>query len=324
MDALGRKIDYLRISVTDRCNERCLYCMPEGYQGWEKREEHMSVEEIIRIVQVAAGLGFRRFRLTGGEPLVRSDFVQIVRGMQEIPGVETIGLSTNGIKLASLAQPLRDAGVRTINVSLDALNPELYRRITGGNVADVLAGIQAAVAAGFQRVKLNCVLMRGTNEGEIWPLVLFAAEHGLPLRFIELMPLSRTDVLTEANFLPVGEVIQQLQQKDRLFPQPDRREGHGPARYYLLERTGALIGFIGALTNLSFCENCNKVRLTSDGKLRPCLGDHLETDLKPALRPQINDAVLSELFLNTLAHKPAEHSFRANYQPRRVMTAIGG
>ena len=324
MDALGRKIDYLRISVTDRCNERCLYCMPEGYQGWEKREEHMSVEEIIRIVQVAAGLGFRRFRLTGGEPLVRSDFVQIVRGMQEIPGVETIGLSTNGIKLASLAQPLRDAGVRTINVSLDALNPELYRRITGGNVADVLAGIQAAVAAGFQRVKLNCVLMRGTNEGEIWPLVLFAAEHGLPLRFIELMPLSRTDVLTEANFLPVGEVIQQLQQKDRLYPQPDRREGHGPARYYLLERTGALIGFIGALTNLSFCENCNKVRLTSDGKLRPCLGDHLETDLKPALRPQINDAVLSELFLNTLAHKPAEHSFRANYQPRRVMTAIGG
>jgi len=324
MDALGRKIDYLRISVTDRCNERCLYCMPEGYQGWEKREEHMSVEEIIRIVQVAAGLGFRRFRLTGGEPLVRSDFVQIVRGMQEIPGVETIGLSTNGIKLASLAQPLRDAGVRTINVSLDALNPELYRRITGGNVADVLAGIQAAVAAGFQRVKLNCVLMRGTNEGEIWPLVLFAAEHGLPLRFIELMPLSRTDVLTEANFLPVGEVMQQLQHKDRLLPPPDRREGHGPARYYLLERTGALIGFIGALTNLSFCENCNKVRLTSDGKLRPCLGDHLETDLKPALRPQINDAVLSELFLNTLAHKPAEHSFRANYQPRRVMTAIGG
>ena len=324
MDALGRKIDYLRISVTDRCNERCLYCMPEGYKGWEKREEHMSAEEIARIVQVAAGLGFRKFRLTGGEPLVRSDLVRIVHGMKEIPGVETIGLSTNGIKLASLAQPLRDAGVRTINVSLDALNPELYRRITGGNVADVLAGIQAAVAAGFQRVKLNCVLMRGTNEGEIWPLVLFAAEHGLPLRFIELMPLSRTDVLTEANFLPVGEVIQQLQQKDRLFPQPDRREGHGPARYYLLERTGALIGFIGALTNLSFCENCNKVRLTSDGKLRPCLGDHLETDLKPALRPQINDAVLSELFLNTLAHKPAEHSFRANYQPRRVMTAIGG
>jgi cyclic pyranopterin phosphate synthase len=324
MDSFGRKIDYLRISVTDRCNERCLYCMPEGYKGWERREEHLSAAEIIRIMRVAAGLGFRKFRLTGGEPLVRADLVEIVRGMKEIPGVETIGLSTNGTKLAALAQPLRDAGIRTVNVSLDALNSELYHSITGGNVADVRAGIRAAVAAGFERVKLNCVLMRGKNESEIWPLVLFAAEHGLPLRFIELMPLSRTDVLTEENFLPVGEVIRQLREKDNLIPQPDWREGHGPAKYYLLERTGARIGFIGALTNLDFCENCNKVRLTSDGKLRPCLGDHLETDLKPALRPQINDAALKNIFLKTLNLKPAEHSFRANYQPQRVMTAIGG
>ncbi len=324
MDSFGRKIDYLRISVTDRCNERCLYCMPEGYKGWERREEHLSAEEIIRIVRAAAGLGFRKFRLTGGEPLVRGDLVEIARGMEKIPGVETIGLSTNGTKLAALAQPLRDAGVRTVNVSLDALNPELYRSVTGGNVADVLAGVRAAVAAGFERVKLNCVLMRGKNESEIWPLALFAAERGLPLRFIELMPLSRTDVLTEKNFLPVGEVMQQLREKDNLLPQPDRREGHGPARYYLLERTGALVGFIGALTNLDFCESCNKIRLTSDGKLRPCLGDHLETDLKPALRPQINDENLFMLFQKTLGQKPAEHSFRDNYRPLRVMTAIGG
>ncbi len=324
MDSFGRKIDYLRISVTDRCNERCLYCLPEGYQGWERRAEHLSAAEIFRIVRVAAALGFRKFRLTGGEPLVRGDLVEIVRGMKEISGVEVIGLSTNGTKLAALAQPLREAGVRTVNVSLDALTPELYHRITGGNVADVLAGIRAAVAAGFERVKLNCVLMRGQNEAEIWPLVLFAAEHKLPLRFIELMPLSRTDVLTAENFLPVGEVMQRLHERDELIPQPDRREGHGPARYYLLKRTGALVGFIGALTNLDFCENCNKVRLTSDGKLRPCLGDHLETDLKPALRPQINDAALREIFLTTLNLKPAEHSFRANYQPQRIMTAIGG
>jgi cyclic pyranopterin phosphate synthase len=324
MDSFGRKIDYLRISVTDRCNERCLYCMPEGYKGWERREEHLSAEEIIRIVRVAAGLGFRKFRLTGGEPLLRGDLVEIVRGMVAVPGVEVIGLSTNGTRLASLAQPLHEAGVRTANVSLDALNPELYRSITGGNVADVLAGIRAAVAAGFERVKLNCVLMRGKNESEIWPLVLFAAEHGLPLRFIELMPLSRTDVLTEKNFLPIGEVMQRLREKDELIPQPDRREGHGPARYYLLKQTGALVGFIGALTNLDFCENCNKVRLTSDGKLRPCLGDHLEMDLKSALRPQTDDARLTELFQRTLAQKPEAHSFRANYQPQRVMTAIGG
>lgn len=324
MDQFGRKIDYLRISVTDRCNERCLYCMPEGYKGWERREEHLSAEEIIRIVRVAAGLGFRKFRLTGGEPLVRGDLVEIVRGMKQIPGVEVIGLSTNGTRLVSLAQPLREAGVRTANVSLDALTPELYRSITGGNVADVLAGIRAAVDAGFERVKLNCVLMRGKNEVEIWPLVLFAAEHRLPLRFIELMPLSRTDVLTEENFLPVGEVMQRLREKDELIPQPDRREGHGPARYYLLKQTGALVGFIGALTNLDFCENCNKVRLTSDGKLRPCLGDHLEMDLKAALRPRIDDARLAALFMKTLGQKPEAHSFRANYQPKRVMTAIGG
>jgi cyclic pyranopterin phosphate synthase len=324
MDPFGRNIDYLRISVTDRCNERCLYCMPEGYTGWERREEHLSAGEILRIVRVAAGLGFRKFRLTGGEPLVRGDLVEIVRGMKQIPGVEVMALSTNGTRLAVLAQPLREAGIRTANVSLDALNPELYHRITGGHVADVRAGIRAALATGFERVKLNCVLMRGKNESEIWPLVLFAAELGVPLRFIELMPLSRTDVLTEENFLPIGAVMQRLRERDELVPQPDRREGHGPARYYLLKQTGALVGFIGAMTNLDFCASCNKVRLTSDGKLRPCLGDHLETDLKPALRPQIDDLALQNLFRQTLAQKPEQHSFRANYHPGRVMTAIGG
>jgi GTP 3',8-cyclase len=324
MDSFGRNIDYLRISVTDRCNERCVYCMPEGYKGWERREEHLTADEILRIVRVAAGLGFRKFRLTGGEPLVRNDLVEIARGIQAVPGVESIGISTNGTKLAALAQPLHDAGVRSVNVSLDALDPDIYHHITGGRLPDVLAGIRAAVAVGFERVKLNCVLMRGKNEGEIWPLVLFAAEHRLPLRFIELMPVSRTDVLTEENFLPVGEVMQRLRENDNLVPQPDRREGHGPARYYLLERTGALVGFIGALTNLDFCAACNKVRLTCDGKLRPCLGDHLETDLLPALRPHGDDSQLRELFLKTLAQKPEEHSFRANYRPQRVMTAIGG
>jgi cyclic pyranopterin phosphate synthase len=324
MDSFGRTIDYLRISVTDRCNERCVYCMPEGYKGWERREEHLTADEIIRVARVAAGLGFRKFRLTGGEPLVRNDLVEITRGIRAIPDVESIGLSTNGTKLAALARPLYDAGVRAINVSLDALDPDLYHNITGGRLADVLAGIRAAGEAGFDRVKLNCVLMRGKNEAEIWPLVLFAAEHRLPLRFIELMPVSRTDVLTEENFLPVGEVMQRLRENDNLVPQPDRREGHGPARYYVLERTGALVGFIGALTNLDFCGSCNKVRLTCDGKLRPCLGDHLETDLLPALRPNGDDSQLRELLLKTLAQKPEEHSFRANYQPQRVMTAIGG
>jgi cyclic pyranopterin phosphate synthase len=324
MDSFGRKVDYLRISITDRCNERCLYCMPEGYKGWERLSDHLTAEEIIRIVRVAARLGFRKFRLTGGEPLVRHDILEIVSGMKKISGVDVIGLSTNAIKLAALAKPLYEAGVTAVNVSLDALDPDIYKRITGGNVETVLAGIRAAIKSGFDRVKLNCVLMRGVNEQEIWPLALFAAEHGLPFRMIELMPLTRTDVLTEENFMPVGEAMQLLARHDELIPQPDTKIGHGPAKYYLLKQTGALVGFIGALTNLHFCEACNKMRLTADGKIRPCLGDHGEIDLREALRRSDDDEALRNTFLEALRVKPLEHQFRGVYQPNRPMIAIGG
>lgn len=323
-DAFGRVVNYLRISITDRCNERCLYCLPEGYHGWAQRPDHLTVEEILRLVRVAAGLGFRKFRLTGGEPLVRRDVPEIVRGMAAIPGVETIGLSTNGTRLAALARPLREAGVRSVNISLDALDPELYRRITGGDVATVLAGIRAAVDAGFERVKLNTVLLRGLNEAELWPLILFAAEHGLPLRFIELMPVSRADVLTEANFLPVTELMEQLRAREHLIPQLDHRLGHGPAKYYRLERTGALVGFIGAITNQHFCETCNRIRLTADGKIRPCLGNHGEVDLRTALRNHASEAELAALLRYAVAQKPQEHAFRDSYTPCRPMVAVGG
>ncbi len=324
MDSFGRSIDYLRISITDRCNERCLYCMPEGYRGWAQRPDHLTTAEILELVRVAAGLGFRKFRLTGGEPLVRTDVVDLARGLAAVPGVEVIGLSTNGTRLADLARPLRAAGVRTVNISLDALDPARYRRITGGNVADVLAGIRAAVAAGFERVKLNVVLLRGLNEAEWWPLVCFGAEHGLPVRFIELMPVSRADVLNEAHFVPVTEVMAQLGARDRLIPQPDPRLGHGPAKYYRLERTGALVGFIGALTNRHFCETCNRVRLTADGKIRPCLGRHGEVDLRQALRRHASEAELAALLRRAIALKPEGHGFCENYTPGRPMVAVGG
>ena len=324
MDAHGRNIDYLRISITDRCNERCLYCMPEGYKGWETTRDHLTAEEIIRVVRVAAGIGFRKFRLTGGEPLVRRDILDIVRGMKEIPGVDDIGLSTNVTKLAPLAAPLREAGVRCVNVSLDALDPGIYHQVTGGDLSLVLAGIRAAATAGFERIKLNCVLMRGINENEIWPLVLFAAEHGFPLRFIELMPLTRTEVLTEENFFPIGDAMRLLSARDELIPQPATRIGHGPAAYHSLRHTGALVGFIGALTNLHFCDKCNKMRLTSDGKIRPCLGNHGELDLRAVLRQGGSDEALREVFLEALRIKPLEHEFRNQYQPQRPMTAIGG
>jgi len=323
-DTFGRVVDYLRISITDRCNERCLYCMPEGYHGWAQRPDHLTTEEILRLVRAAAGLGFRKFRLTGGEPLVRADLPELVSGMAAIPGVEAIGLSTNGTRLAALARPLREAGVRSVNISLDALDPAVYRRITGGDLATVLAGIRAAADAGFERVKLNAVLLRGLNEAELWPLVLFAAEHQFPLRFIELMPVSHAHVLTQANFLPVTEVMEQLRAREHLIPQPDPRLGNGPAKYYRLARTGALVGFIGAITNRHFCETCNRVRLTADGKIRPCLGNHGEWDLRAALRRQASETELAMLLGHAVAQKPQEHAFRGDYTPCRPMVAVGG
>jgi cyclic pyranopterin phosphate synthase len=324
MDTFGRTVDYLRISVTDRCNERCLYCMPEGYKGWEAKPDHLTAAEILRVVRVAASMGFRKFRLTGGEPLVRRDLPDIVQGMAAIPGVEHIGISTNGTRLASQAVTLRQAGVGTVNVSLDALDPGIYQRITGGDVVTVLAGIRAAVAAGYECVKLNTVLMRGVNERELWSLVLFAAEHGLPLRLIELMPVTTTEVLMEKNFMSVGEAMNLLRQKDELIPQPDWRLGFGPAKYYRLKHSGARVGFIGAMTNLHFCESCNKMRLTADGKVRPCLGDHGEVDLRGALRSGAGETAISQVLAEALQRKPLEHSLRGAYRPCRPMTAIGG
>ena len=324
IDTFGRKIDYLRISITDRCNERCLYCMPEGYQGWSLKPDHLTAGEIIRIVRVAADMGLRKFRLTGGEPLLRPDLVQIVAGMAAIPGVEQIGISTNGTRLAALAKPLREAGLATVNVSLDALDPGLYHQMTGGTLGPVLAGIRAAASAGFDRVKLNCVLMRGMNEGEIWPLVLFAAEHGFPLRLIELMPVTSGGVLTERNFMSSAEAMELLRQRDELIPQPERHVGFGPAKYYQLRYTGALVGFIGALTNPHFCETCNKLRLTADGKVRPCLADHGEISLRETLRCGDGDTGIRELLQSAVLGKPQEHRFRGAFQPCRPMTAIGG
>lgn len=323
-DPFGRVVDYLRISVTDRCNERCLYCMPEGYRGWAQRPDHLTAEEIVRLVRVAAGLGFRKFRLTGGEPLVRADLPQIAAGIAALPGVTDLGLSTNGTRLALVARALRDAGVQTVNISLDALTPDVYQRLTGGDLAAVLAGIRAAMAAGFERVKLNVVLVRGLTEGELWPLVRFGAAHGLPVRFIEQMPLSRSEVLQPSLFLPVKEVMTLLSQHDELVPQPEPRLGHGPARYYQLRRTGALVGFIGAITDRHFCESCNRVRLTADGKLRPCLGNHGEVDLQGALRQHNTEAELAALLRLAVAQKPPAHIFRETYTPCRPMVAIGG
>ncbi len=320
---LARAVDYLRISVTDRCNERCLYCLPEQFQAWTPREDILTYTEILAIVEVALKRGFKHFRVTGGEPLLRRDIDSFLRDLIQTPGVETVQLSTNGTRLVELGESLYAAGLRRLNISLDALDPDRYRAITHGEVGPVLAGIRHVKALGFTSIKLNAVLIRHQNEAEIWPLVEFAASLQIPIRFIELMPVSLTEMLTEKNFLPVGEAMALLAERDKLLPWEDKM-GHGPAKYYRLKRTGAVVGFIGALTNLHFCEACNKVRLTSDGQLRPCLGHHGEFDLKPALRPQVDQTRLSAFLDQALAEKPPEHAFRDNWQPHRIMTALGG
>lgn len=323
VDSSQRTIDYLRISVTDRCNERCLYCLPEGFTDWKERAEILTYGEILHVVRLSVRLGFRNFRVTGGEPLVRRDVDKFLAELIALPGVEHVGLSTNATRISAMASTLGAAGLRSMNVSLDAIDPDIYGRVTGGRLADVLAGIESARAAGINQIKLNAVLMRGVNEEQIWPLLEYAASINAPIRFIELMPVTFTDVLTEANFFPIADAKRLIAARSTMVPETQRL-GFGPAAYYKLPELGISVGFIGAMTNLHFCETCSKMRLTADGKIRPCLGNHEEVDLKPALRPLVDSRHLEELFLDALRRKPLEHSFRDQYQPGRVMTAIGG
>lgn len=320
IDPLGRIVDYLRISVTDRCNERCLYCMPSDFHDWIPRDNVLTREEFRAIMKTGADLGVKRLRITGGEPTARRDIVEIVADAAATPGIQHVSMTTNGTRLSTLAEPLFAAGLRSLNVSLDALEPARYQAITAGKLGPVLDGLAAAKDAGFEKIKLNTVLIRGRNEDQIDALIDFAEENEMLIRFIELMPVSLTEMLSEENFLPVAEVQRKL---GELIP-IERSYGAGPAKYFRLAGRRAIVGFIGALTDLHFCERCNKMRVTCDGKLRPCLGNHLEADLIPALRPQIDERHLIRIFRQTLAVKPAEHIFRDNYQPSRVMTAIGG
>lgn len=331
IDRFNHRVEYLRISVTDRCNERCLYCMPQEEVEWLPRSDILSFEEILRVVRVAVSLGVSKFRITGGEPLVRRDLVPFFGALYAIEGVRDIGLSTNGTLLAPVAARLKANGVRKVNISLDSLRPDRYAAISQRPLLlQVLAGIDAAREVGFEQIKLNTVLMRGKNEDEIFDLIEFARQKSVVLRFIELMPVSTTEVLTEENFLSVGCVMQRIRARlGELIP--DEYKSNGPAVYYRVsglrcaDQRPLILGFIGAMTNLHFCDACNKVRLTADGKLRPCLGSHGEFDLKSVLRdPAATDADIVRVWRETIQNKPEQHDFRANYQPRRKMIAIGG
>lgn len=331
-DKHGHRISYLRVSVTDRCNERCAYCLPGELHEWLPREGILSYEEMLRLLRIASELGVSKVRITGGEPLTRRGILDFVREVPRIAGITDVGLSTNGTLLGreaapgqTTAQAVREAGVRSINISLDTLDPEWYAQITGRDFhAAVLQGIDAARAAGFELIKLNAVLMRGRNEDELVPLVEFAAEKNVILRFIELMPISTTEVLSDDNFLSIGTAKKMIETHyGPLMPEPAFRT-NGPASYYQVPGRAQRIGFIGAMTNLHFCESCNKLRLTCDGKLRPCLGSALEFDIMTPLRAGASDAELRDFFLQVVERKPLQHDFRENYQPGRKMVAIGG
>jgi GTP 3',8-cyclase len=331
-DRYGHRISYLRVSITDRCNERCSYCMPQELQEWLPREEILTFEETLRLVGIAAQLGVSKVRITGGEPLTRRDVVDFIRRIPEISGIRSIGLSTNGTLLAreiapskTMASGLCEAGVASVNISLDTLDRAVYSQITGRDFHEqVLRGIDAAITAGFEQIKLNAVLMRGRNEDQLIPLIEFAAQHDLILRFIEMMPVSTTEVLDDDNFMPIRQAKRMIESHyGRLIPETEFKT-NGPATYYQIPERSQRIGFIGAMTNLHFCESCNKLRLTCDGKLRPCLGSYLEFDILKPMRAGASDEELKAFFLDVVDRKPEQHDFRNNYQPNRRMIAIGG
>jgi GTP 3',8-cyclase len=306
--------------------------MPRELQEWLPHSEILTYDEITRLVRVASDLGVAKLRITGGEPLTRRDVVTLFRQLSELPKIRDIGISTNGSLLTksagtgeTLAGVLVGLRVRTANISLDTLDPEKYREITGRDfLRQTLDGIAAAKSAGFEQVKLNAVLMRGRNEEDIFPLIRFARQENLLLRFIELMPVTSQEMLTEGNFMSIGEARRRIESEfGPLIPDPEYKT-NGPALYYRFGDCSQRIGFIGAITNFHFCESCNKLRLTCDGKLRPCLGSHLEFDIKAPLRQGADDEQLRAFFWQVVKGKPKQHDFRNNYQPGRKMVAIGG
>ena len=321
LDSFGRSINYLRISVTDRCNLRCLYCMPPEGVPQMSHSEILSYEEIRAVVQAAAELGINKIRLTGGEPLVRADFPELIKILSQIEGIQELSLTTNGILLKNYALELRQAGLSRVNVSLDTLKPDKFQYVTRlGRLKDVLEGIEAAKEAGFEPVKINTVVMRGINDDEILDFARMTYEDGWHVRFIELMPFKGV-----AEFVPSNELRQHIGLLGKLEP-CESITGNGPATYYRLSGARGTIGFISALTEPSFCSRCNRMRLTPDGKLRPCLMAEDEIDLRTPLRNNASTEELKRFILKAVASKPERHHLEGGNVRvvKRRMSQIGG
>jgi cyclic pyranopterin phosphate synthase len=326
IDGFGRIHNNLRISVTDRCNIRCFYCMPADNVVFMNRKLLLSFEEIARFARIVAPLGVNKLRLTGGEPLVRSELHVLVRMLAAIPGIEDIGLTTNGILLAEQAQALYDAGLRRINVSLDALDPVKFQEITRREGYErVVAGIRRAQQVGFDPVKVNAVSVRGVTETEIVPFGHFARETGVEMRFIEYMPLDADNAWERDKVLFAREIIDTLSREIMPLIPCDDQNPHAPATDFVFEDGIGRIGFIASVSQ-PFCASCNRFRLTADGKLRNCLFSLQETDIRSLLRGAADDDAIAEAVHACIAAKWEGHEINTArfVQPDRPMYLIGG
>jgi len=313
-DSYGRQIEYLRLSVTDRCDLRCQYCLPQGFKDFETPESWLSFSEIERIISAFARLGTRRIRITGGEPLVRSNLSDLVGRLAALPGIDDLSLSTNATRLAKQAGALRAAGISRINVSLDSLRPERFKALTGGKLQKVLDGLQAARDAGFDPIKINMVVMHARNEDEIEDMVEYCIEHGFTLRLIETMPMGDTGRAASQQYVNLQQIKARLAQRYELID--SMMPGGGPARYVRIAGSDLRIGFITPISQ-HFCNTCNRVRLSVDGTLHTCLGQNDSYPLRDILRRGCSEQELEQHILEAIRLKPERHEFRE--QPEKIL-----
>lgn len=322
IDPFGRRIEYVRLSLTDKCNLRCFYCMPKGFKDFEQAENWLTFDEIERVIKAFTELGVARVRLTGGEPLVRKNVAQLSQRLTALPGLDDLSLSTNATLLDDQAQALKQAGISRINVSLDSLKPDRFKKITGGELQPVIDGLMAAKQAGFSPIKINMVAMKGINDDEFEDMVEFCLQHDFTLRFIETMPMGATGEDATDHYLDLQTVKQRLSQNFELIP--GVMPGGGPARYVQIKNTDLRIGFITPISQ-HFCESCNRVRLSTDGTLYLCLGQDDKLELRPLLRDGISDDELKNTLIHAISLKPEKHEFKEKpEQVVRLMSMTGG
>lgn len=323
IDPFGRRIEYVRLSMTDKCNLRCFYCMPKGFKDFEQAENWLTFDEIERIIRAFTELGVARVRLTGGEPLVRKGVAQLSQRLTALPGLDDLSLSTNATLLDSQAHDLKKAGISRINVSLDSLRADRFKQITGGELQPVLDGLMVAKQAGFSPIKINMVAMKGINDDEFEDMVEFCLQHDFTLRFIETMPVGESGLDTvKDHYIDLQTIKERLCQRYQLIP--GVMPGGGPANYMQLVGTTLRIGFITPMSQ-HFCETCNRVRLAVDGTLYLCLGQDNSYALRPLLRQGITDDELKEHILKAINLKPERHEFSNKPEKMvRFMSMTGG